>query len=300
VGPPGAPAPLTAILPALLQAQVNLGGDLRTETLARSANLSPSRFHAVFAEAMGETVKQHTLRLRLERSAFRLRTETTGISAIAFDLGFGSHEAFTRAFRDRFRCSPSDYRSSPTPLPHERPERTPGDPGLQELVDESFVSDTQAVQLRATPVAFRRFVGPYDHVSPTAFDDLEAWARQHALQSEGRIGIALDAPGITPTERLRFDVCVVVSGVGQGDATTAFRVLPPRWASSTWYSGPVAHLGAAVAAAFRASAALSGFTVVGLPLEEHYTRSAILDGGSIDSVRILLPLTPNRPTDGAC
>lgn len=299
------PAALSAVLPALLAAQVDLGGDLSTGTLARSVGLSASRFHELFTAAVGETVKQHTLRLRLERSAFRLRTEATAVSAIAFDLGFGSHEAFTRAFHDRFGCSPSVYRSGPTPARASAPaHRSPGDRGLQESVDQPFLSRTRVVQLRATTVAFRRFVGPYEQVSPAAFEDLEDWARRHGLPAHDRIGISHDAPGITPDHRLRFDVCVTVPGRGRGDATTAFRSLPLRWASSTWYSGPVAQLGAAVAAAFRASTALAGYSVLGLPLEEHYTSShytsshdtsshytsSMASIGSIDWVRILLPL----------
>ena len=90
------------MLPALLEIQVTLGGDLRTEALAQTALMSRSRFHIVFAETVCETVKQYTLRLRLERAAFRLLSETTDVATIAFDLGFGSHEAFSRAFRSRF------------------------------------------------------------------------------------------------------------------------------------------------------------------------------------------------------
>ncbi len=284
-------AALGAVLPALLVAQVDLGGDLRTGTLARSVNMSASRFHALFTSAVGETVKQHTLRLRLERSAFRLRTEATTVSAIAFDLGFGSHEAFTRAFHDRFGCSPSVYRSRPVPARTSEPvARSPGAPGMQESSGRPFVSDTRVVHLRAVTVAFRRFVGPYDDVGPAAFDDLEDWARRHGQRAMDRIGIAHDAPGITPDDRLRFDVCVTVPGAGRADATTAFRVLPPRWASSTWYSGPLAQLGDAVAIAFRASTSLAGYSLVGLPLEEHHTSGTVGNGSSIDWTRILLPL----------
>ncbi|MBA2559882.1 MAG: helix-turn-helix domain-containing protein [Propionibacteriales bacterium] len=243
---------------------------------------------------MGETVKQHTLRLRLERSAFRLRCEVTDVSTIAFDLGFGSHEAFTRAFRRRFRCSPSDYRTGQSRAHLHSPA---DNVGLQESAQQLFISDTQVVQLRATPVAFRRFVGPYERVSPAAFRELEEWTRRQNIPTEGTIGIAHDAPGITPPENLRFDVCVRVRCQTPGSATTAFRVFPQRWASSTWYSGPVSRLGEAVAAAYLASTNLGRFTVEGLPVEEHYTSAAILTGSRLETLRILLPLTATGPSE---
>jgi AraC-like DNA-binding protein len=54
--------------------------------LAATTRLSPSTFHAAFRTCTGETVKQHTLRIRLERAALRLLTEQTSVSDIAFDL----------------------------------------------------------------------------------------------------------------------------------------------------------------------------------------------------------------------
>jgi len=290
----GASAHLGVVLPALLEVQVNLGGDLRTEALAQTAHMSRSRFHTVFAETVGETVKQHTLRLRLERAAFRLLSETTDVASIAFDLGFGSHEAFTRAFRSRFSQSPTKYRaeglaSNLQPASRRR--------GLEEAAGELHLSDTQAVQLAATPVVFRRYTGPYEGVTTDAFDELVEWTREHDVPSCGLIGIAHDAPDITPPEQLRFDACVRVPGRVVGNPRTAYRVLPQRWASSTWYSGPEARLGEAVAWAYRASAALAGFMVMGLPLEEHYASCQILTDDRIEALRILIPLMPNGPSE---
>jgi AraC family transcriptional regulator len=284
---------LSAVLPALLQMHVNLSGDLRTETLARTAHMSRARFHTVFADTVGETVKQHTLRLRLERAAFRLLCETTDIAGIAFDLGFGSHEAFSRQFRRRFHQSPTEYRAKPPPA---NPPDLLRQPGLEDTTGDLYLSGTTPVHLAATPIVFRRYTGPYEMVRPDAFEQLVQWAREHDVACSGLLGIAHDAPGITAPDRLRFDVCARVAGDVTGDPTTAYRVLPQRWASSTWYSGPAHRLGEAVASAYRASHLLAGFTVTGLPLEEHYTSSQILTADRIETLRILIPLVPRGPS----
>ena len=105
------PGHLHDVLPALLRKQVDLAADLSTPRLAAATGMSPSHFHEVFRRATGETVKQYTLRLQ-ERAAFRLLTERTSVAAIAFDLGFGSHETFTRAFAGPARWRPRNIAAS--------------------------------------------------------------------------------------------------------------------------------------------------------------------------------------------
>ncbi len=59
----------------------------------------------------GETLKQYTLRLRLERAAARLAATDERVLGIAVANGFASHEVFTRAFRRHFGSSPTHYRA---------------------------------------------------------------------------------------------------------------------------------------------------------------------------------------------
>ena len=81
-----------------------------TATLARIAGLSPRQLERVFARTVGETPRAYLRRLRLERAAVQLRKSRGSILAVAIDAGFESHEAFTRAFRQRFGHSPVAYR----------------------------------------------------------------------------------------------------------------------------------------------------------------------------------------------
>lgn len=96
------PHHLGVILPVLVHVETHLDGDLSTPALAALAGLSPAHFSRVFAAVTGETVKQYTLRVRLERAAYRLLVEPVSAMQVAADSGFGSHEVFTRAFRRRF------------------------------------------------------------------------------------------------------------------------------------------------------------------------------------------------------
>src|SRR5262249_2123895 len=77
----------------------DLGAALDLETVAASANLSPFHFHRVFRGMVGETALELTRRLRMERAAWSLVHTERAVTQIAFDAGYETHEAFTRAFR---------------------------------------------------------------------------------------------------------------------------------------------------------------------------------------------------------
>jgi DNA gyrase inhibitor GyrI len=94
------------------------------------------------------------------------------------------------------------------------------------MAGELYISDTRANQLAATPMVFRQYAGPYETVTTDAFDQLVEWTRKHDVPSCGLLGIAHDAPNITPPEQLRFDVCVRVPGHVTGSSRTAYRGLP--------------------------------------------------------------------------
>ena len=89
---------------------MHLDDALELEALARVACLSPFHFHRVFRGMVGETPLELTRRLRLERAAWRLRDKERAVTEIAFDAGYETHEAFTRAFRSSYSTSPSGFR----------------------------------------------------------------------------------------------------------------------------------------------------------------------------------------------
>jgi AraC family transcriptional regulator len=84
--------------------------DVSLDSMAQHAGRSRFQFHRVFRRLAGETLKQYTLRLRLERAAGDLIATDKTISAIALTRGFASHEVFTRAFHRYFGRSPKQYR----------------------------------------------------------------------------------------------------------------------------------------------------------------------------------------------
>src|SRR5258708_34825342 len=85
---------------------------LDLETLAKVAHFSPFHFHRLFSAWMGETLGDYLRRRRAEVAAMRLAAQPRStVLTIALSVGFSSGEAFTRAFRSRFGCSPTAWRT---------------------------------------------------------------------------------------------------------------------------------------------------------------------------------------------
>ena len=89
----------------------HLTGDVSLDTVADAVGIS--RFHAsrAFALATGRSVSDYARARRLSEAARALAAGATDILSVALAAGYGSHEAFTRAFRQRFGLTPEQLRA---------------------------------------------------------------------------------------------------------------------------------------------------------------------------------------------
>lgn len=88
-----------------------------------AARLYLSRFHLdrVVASVAGESASRFRRRVLLERSAYRLVTTDRTLLDVAVEAGYGSHEAFTRAFGRAYGVGPAQWRARPTRIQLEAP-----------------------------------------------------------------------------------------------------------------------------------------------------------------------------------
>jgi AraC-like DNA-binding protein len=82
--------------------------------LARRAHLSRFHFDRLVGAALGESPAAFRRRLLLERAAYGLIEGGRSVSELAIDAGYGSLEAFTRAFARSFGAPPTEFRASGT------------------------------------------------------------------------------------------------------------------------------------------------------------------------------------------
>lgn len=243
---------------------------LELESLARAAALSPFHFHRVFRGIVGETPLELHRRLRMERAAWRLLDGEDPITAIAFDAGYETHETFTRSFRTRYGCSPSEFRkrriSDVDGRPDcERPPQIelaarsgihfvpgPSGPSTFDFFNGDHIMKTNEAQVMNAEITNRpelrvaavRHVGPYNLISE-AFARLGAAAGPAGLLGPESIMMAIyhDDPETTREEDLQSDAAVTIpAGKALPKGLTELQIPAGRYARAT-YVGPYEGLG---------------------------------------------------------
>ena len=83
------------------------------EEVSKQLGYSPFHFHRIFKKVSGETFQSFINNRRLSYSAKELITTSNRILDIALDFQFGSHEAYSRAFKRTFHMTPTLFRENP-------------------------------------------------------------------------------------------------------------------------------------------------------------------------------------------
>ena len=92
----------------------HLDGDLDLEAVSGVAAFSKFHFHRQFKATFGVSLHRYVQLARLRQASKRLADgQGASVTDIALDAGYETPDAFARAFRQRFRQSPSSFRKSP-------------------------------------------------------------------------------------------------------------------------------------------------------------------------------------------
>jgi AraC family transcriptional regulator len=98
---------------ALWYIESHLGDDLSLESIAQDVGVSPYHLSRAFSTTTGYGPSLYVRARRLSRAAKTLLHGAQDILAVALDAGYGSHEAFTRAFKQHFGLTPEQLRARP-------------------------------------------------------------------------------------------------------------------------------------------------------------------------------------------
>lgn len=213
-----------------LDEEIDLG------VLSDIACLSPWHWHRIYHAFHGETIAATVRRLRLHRAAGHLAEGDLPVAEVARRSGFGSVQAFTRAFGAAFGMPPAKFRDGGS---HARfqPHQPRGDQPMY------------GIEIRPMPA---RTAVCVDHVGPY-MDIGRAFATLHArLGAVGRlpagapmIGIYYDDPSAVPEPALRSRAGFLVDGMFPVEPPLAFTEVAAGPYAVLRYQGPYSDMKAA-------------------------------------------------------
>jgi len=267
----------------------HLDEPLDLAALADVAHFSAYHFHRLFAAWAGETLGDYIRRRRVEVAALRLATQprVTVLDA-ALSVGFGSGEAFSRAFRAHFGSSPTAWRATHrwTPVDAEsNPDQialhgfTKNGPSPRDTAPtEATPMHVELITRPPVTIAYLRYVGPFGApVGAFWSTKVAPWITAHGLWSHPRYGISHDDPSITAPEHSRYDAGVEVPEDFVPDGGFQKTVLPGgRYAAMKFYGVPP-EINAAWTRLLRDWLPASGFQFDGRPAFELYSPCGAFD-----------------------
>ncbi len=225
------------LLRVLVHIQRNLDQPVTLTELAAVAHFSPFHFHRIFRGMVGESVRAHQRRLRLERAATQLEQTADSVIRVALAAGFESHAAFSRAFKNQLGCSPSAWRDDSREIQSADQKQYFAESQGEETMDVKIVKEDEV------RVAFVRHTGPYDQCG-------QAWEKlcthmgaAGLLGGNPRfIGLSYDDPDVTDADKIRYDACLEVDADFEPVGGIGVQVLPGGTFARTTHFGPYENL----------------------------------------------------------
>lgn len=102
---------MTPVVRALWFIESNYARELTLDEIAEIGGVSRFHMSRAFGAATGLAVSRYVRGRRLTVAARSLANGAPDILGVALEAGYGSHEAFTRAFRDQFGLTPEQVRT---------------------------------------------------------------------------------------------------------------------------------------------------------------------------------------------
>lgn len=259
----------------------------REITLAEiAARSGVSRFHLsrAFGAATGVSLIRYARGRRLTEAARRLAAGARDILGVALDAGYGSHEAFTRAFRDQFGLSPEALRARAS---------LAGLPAMEIItMDQNLNVPVSAPRLEEAPLMLIAGIGErYRFETNTGIP--AQWTRlvPQLGQIPGQIGMTTYGVCCNADGAGSFDyiVGVEVADFNRLPADLARIRLPARRYAVFTHSGHIAGLRATVYSIWNNALPASGLEVADAPDFERY--DARFDPGTgYGDVDIFIPV----------
>lgn len=259
--------------------------------LAEVAAFSAFHFHRIFLSQVGETVGNYITRRRVEQAAARLLSQPRlSVLSVSLAVGFGSPEAFTRAFKKRFGCAPSHWKNeskSSAEIKNSKLSQAKSSPSQakaeRKVYTRRMSTTTSPIQVKVITrppvrIAYLRYQGPFGPaVGRFWAEKVAPWMEANNLFGAPRYGVSQDDPQITPPTKCRYDAGVEVTKDFVPTQNAQIGMVAPGLYASAKFKGRSADMPAMWDRVLREWLPASGYQLDARPCFEYYPVDAEFD-----------------------
>ena len=213
---------------------LHLGEEIDLKSLAKISHFSPFYFHRIMKAFLGEPIGTFIVRTRTETAARLLRYTDLPIADIAYRIGYSSSSSLSKVFKQFYGISPLEYRNNKN-FVIMKPA----------IIRPELKLKREIKELPVRNVIYIRLFGDYK-----LNDYCGTWMRLQQFVQEEKLPmgevmpycIFHDDPKVTPIEKLRTDVCMVMPAAVTPKGNIGFKQLPAGRYAIFLYKGSYEHL----------------------------------------------------------
>ena len=181
----------------------NLDRKIDLKTLAEISHFSPFHFHRISRAFLGEPIGAYISRTRLETAAKMIRYSDLSIEAIAYNVGFETPSSLSKAFKNHFGISPTEYRKNKL-FTFKKTN----------IMDVTLNIKKPKIQnIENQKCLYYRMQGAYQTLDYTgAWKKLWEQVKVQKLFTKGirHFGLPHDDPKVTEEDKIRYDACLII------------------------------------------------------------------------------------------
>lgn len=184
------------------------GEEVTLEDVAKHCHFSKYYFSRLFKEQTGESVYGYIKRVKLEQSAFCLKTQRQrSITQISADYGYSASN-YSSAFKLHYQMTPMDFRRSS----YRKSMRHPFF-HHEKWEIESFEECNRNITIEQVPdyyVIYERRFGSYERLSGD-WDGFQRKYQDYVTEQTTFLERTWDDPAVTQADNCLYDICMSVS-----------------------------------------------------------------------------------------
>ncbi len=183
--------------------------DITIKDIEDVSYYSYRNINRIFLALHHETIGKYIKRIKLEKAAQYLKYSDTTISDIAFNVGYSDIAAFSKAFKNQFNCSPSQFRETQE-LRYKIVQKVSSPPKGDQSPSLSF----EIEELPSLDILYLTYHGAFDDIKAIkqTWEQLVDYALKKNILDNDTICLAevLDDNEITDSVHCRYNAGIVV------------------------------------------------------------------------------------------
>ena len=222
----------------------HLDETIDVKTLAGVANLSDFHFCRIFKAIKGEPPIAFIARIRIETAAQLLRYSSLTVEEIAYNIGYESPASLSKAFKNRYGISPTQYRTDKNIYIMKR-----------EVINENLaLKAPKLITLEDKSLIYVSLMGEYGSLNYNdVYQRLWGVVKSQKLFTKGieSLCISYDDPKVTEANQQRSDVCLTIHKPAKPQDGVSCKTLAGGKYAMFAYQGPYENLTAVYDEAMR-------------------------------------------------